>query len=546
MAQQKNGLNTEKKTLNKNYQDDIKKTKDSYDIFPYESLAFVASNPSHLRTVAKLFGVDAPKLENARVLELGCASGGNIIPFAAKFPNSEVIGVDLSDVQIKEGKDFIKKLGLKNIELKACSITDIDESYGKFDYIITHGVFSWVPDFVREKMLSIASENLSPNGIAYISYNTLPGWNTLRTIRDMAIFHSKSFATPQEQVAQTKLLLDFIKDSIKGSDSSYSKLMMESVELLKDKADSYIAHEFLEDHNKQFYFSDFIGMAQEHSLQYLSDAAISTMFLGNFSEDISKKLGEINDIIRTEQYLDFIRNRTFRSTLLCHKNVKINRSLNQDDIEKFLFRMNLVPEKPFAEIDIENNSENLQFYINGNQESKVGTTSPKMKAVLYSLSENAGKYLEFEELSGLALKKLKNVTKLDIEKEMRNNLMKLFISGGAQILSDPIKAKFEVSAKPKAFDYAKGQCKELKKLIVTNLYHDNVGLDLFESFMIQYLDGKNTKEQALEHLLKHAKAGELNVNIDQKKVEDEKQILEIFSQCYDNSIKKFAMNALLV
>jgi methyltransferase-like protein/2-polyprenyl-3-methyl-5-hydroxy-6-metoxy-1,4-benzoquinol methylase len=546
MTQQKNGLSTEEKTLHKNHQDDIKKIKDSYDVFPYESFAFVASNPAHLRSVAKLFGLDAPKLENARVLELGCASGGNIIPFAAKFPNAEIIGVDLSDVQIKEGQDFIKKLGLKNIELKACSITDIDASYGKFDYIINHGVFSWVPDFVREKMLSIASENLSQNGVAYISYNTLPGWNTLRTIRDMALFHSKSFASPQEKVTQARLLLDFIKDSVKGSDSSYSKLMMESVELLKDKPDYYIAHDFLEDNNKQFYFSDFMEMAQKHNLQYLSDSSVSTMFLGNLSEDISKKLGEINDIIRTEQYLDFIRNRTFRSSLLCHNNVKINRNLNQDDIEKFLFRINLVPAKLLAEIDIENNLENLEFHINGNKEIKIGTNSSIMKAVLYSSSENAGKYLEFEELSRLALKKLKNVTKLDIEKEMRNNLMRLFISGNAQILSDPIKAKFEVTAKPKAFDYAKGQCKELKKLVVTNLYHDNVALDLFESFMIQYLDGKNTKEQILEHLLKHAKGDEINVNVEQKKIEDEKQILEIFSQCYDNSIKKFAMNALLV
>jgi methyltransferase-like protein/2-polyprenyl-3-methyl-5-hydroxy-6-metoxy-1,4-benzoquinol methylase len=544
MSQKKNGVVHAAKKDSLNNEIDI--VKQSYNEFPYDSFAFVQSNPAHLKTLANLFGIDAPKLETARVLELGCAAGGNIIPFAVKFPNAKVVGVDVSDIQISQGQKFIEKLGIKNIELKAASITDIDESYGKFDYIITHGVFSWVPDFVRDKMLSICSENLSPNGVSYISYNTLPGWNTLRTIRDMALFHAKSFATPQEKVNQFRLLLNFITDSVKSSENSYAKLMMEAVSLLKDKSDTYILHEFLEDNNKQFYFSDFIDMAKQHKLQYLSDAAISTMFLGNLPQSISEKLGEINDIIRTEQYLDFIRNRTFRSSLLCHNNLSINRNLKQEDIEKFFFRMNVVPSKPLAETDIENVMENLEFYLNGNKDNKVSSQSAIMKAILYSCHENYGKYLGFEELARMALKKLKNATKLDVEREMRNNFIQIVLGGNANILSDSIKANFEVTAKPKAWDYSRLQSKELNRNLVTNLYHDNVALDLFEGFMIRYLDGKNTKENVLDHLLIHVKNNELNVNIDQQKILDDKKILEIFSELYDKTVTKFAINALLV
>jgi methyltransferase-like protein len=208
--------------------------------------------------------------------------------------------------------------------------------------------------------------------------------------------------------------------------------------------------------------------------------------------------------------------------------------------------MNIVPAKPLAEIDIENAQENLEFYINGNSSNKVSTQSTIMKSILYSCSENPGRYLEFEELSRLALKKLKNSTKLDVEREMRNNLLKVVLSGSGQILADQIKAKFEVTSKPKAWDYTKGQCEYLNKNIVTNLYHDNVSLDLFENFMIRYLDGKNTKDQILKHLLVHAKNNELTVNIDQKKIEEDAKILEIFSQLYDKSIQKFSNNALLV
>ena len=81
----------------------------SYDAMPYESNPFPQTSPTHLRTLAALFGLDAPKLENARVLELGCSSGGNIESFAYMYPDSDCVGIDLSKVQIDIGNEFLKK-----------------------------------------------------------------------------------------------------------------------------------------------------------------------------------------------------------------------------------------------------------------------------------------------------------------------------------------------------------------------------------------------------------------------------------------------------
>ena len=123
----------------------------SYDSVPYESACFAQTQPTYLKTLATLCSFNAPDIETARVLELGSASGGNVIPFASLHPKAQVVGVDLSPVQIDEGQKQVDALGLKNIELKAASIMDIDESWGKFDYIICHGVLSWVPVEVQNK-----------------------------------------------------------------------------------------------------------------------------------------------------------------------------------------------------------------------------------------------------------------------------------------------------------------------------------------------------------------------------------------------------------
>ena len=174
-------------------------THKDYDEVPYESHPFAQTHPERLFTVGTLFGMRPTPVQKCRVLELGCAAGGNLIPMADYLPGSEFIGVDLSEKQIAEGAALVKQFGQKNLTLKHASITDVTPDYGQFDYIICHGVFSWVPDNVRDKILAIAQRQLTPNGILYVSYNTYPGWHMRGMIRDMMRFHSnRKFAAPND------------------------------------------------------------------------------------------------------------------------------------------------------------------------------------------------------------------------------------------------------------------------------------------------------------------------------------------------------------
>ena len=193
-----------------------------YDVVPYISYPFTNTRPEYLRTVGLLFGADAPPIETARILELGCSSGSNVMRFANSYPKSHTIGIDLSQIEIDHGLEKLQSLGIKNLELKAFNIMDIDDSWGKFDYIICHGVFSWVPEVVREKIIKIANNNLSPNGIAYISYNIKPGWNMGNTIRDMMNFHGGMFENVKDKITQARLFLNFVTDALEGSQSPYA------------------------------------------------------------------------------------------------------------------------------------------------------------------------------------------------------------------------------------------------------------------------------------------------------------------------------------
>ena len=519
-------------------------SQNTYDETPYHSYPYPQSQPDHLRAMGMIFGMNPPELKKARVLELGCAEGGNIIPHAVNYPNSEFIGVDLSKVQIEAGQKHLKSLGLKNIQLKHVSITDVNEKeYGKFDYIICHGVMSWVPKEVREKIFDIASKQLTPNGVAYISYNTLPGWNTVRTIRDMMLYHAEGFQAPQDKVSQSRLLLKFVKDSLEGQNTPYANFMKQEFDLLSNQSDHYLRHDHLEEDNKQFYFNEFMKEAGNRGLQYLSDTSIASMYVGNMPKVAAEKLQTVNDIVKTEQYMDYITNRRFRSTLLCHKEVKLNRNLNADLIKKFRMTFNITPDPEEVKKGTDNNDV-MKFYYNNDKENFISSSSPILKAVLIVFSENNNTPLSFDEVVDIANKKLKGSQKENIAKELLANAMQLVIKGYMQLsLLAPASKKPDLK-KPKVTKLAYYQATETPNNWVTNPMHNAVGVNAFDKFAIKYMDGKHTKEQIVDQLVGEINDGKITIQKDGKAIENKDDVKKHIEAFMDNTILRLSQQSL--
>ena len=78
--------------------------------------------------MATLLDLNPPSVEACRVLEIGCACGGNIIPMAESLPQSQFVGIDLSERQIAIGQRAIERLSLQNIELVAMNLMDVGQS----------------------------------------------------------------------------------------------------------------------------------------------------------------------------------------------------------------------------------------------------------------------------------------------------------------------------------------------------------------------------------------------------------------------------------
>jgi len=315
----------------------------SYDAIPYESFPITETHPDRLAVIGRLFGLEAPDPARARVLELGAAAGGNLLPIAWYLPQTHCVGIELSREQAQQGADLIGTLNLQNAEIRHQDILDLPLDGEPFDYIIAHGVFSWVPRPVQEHILALCGARLAPGGIACISFNTLPGGRQRSMLRDMLLHHVRALENPRKRLAGARELLEFLATPLDEPPRGYDWLRAE-VETLRGARDSYLYHEYLEETHEPLLFSDFVARAGGHGLQYLADARLHTMFPSTLGAAAEKKLARFDDLIDEEQYADFLRLRPFRQTLLCRSAEPLTREILIDDLLSLPLYTDLVPD----------------------------------------------------------------------------------------------------------------------------------------------------------------------------------------------------------
>ncbi len=238
----------------------------SYDELPYDSLPLPETQPDFLAAAAKLHGFDAPDPTQARILELGCASGGNLIPLAWRWPQSDCVGVELSRVQAEAGADFIRRLGLSNVCIMHGDLAALPADLGEFDYIIAHGVFSWVPPAIQRALLDVCRRHLTPHGVAYVSFNVTAGWARLLPLRAALLERTAAGLTAPARFAEARRVLDELEAEWRDP------VLLKEIAYLKSAAPSYLFHEYLADCNTPMQFAEFAAQLDDHGLRYVGEA----------------------------------------------------------------------------------------------------------------------------------------------------------------------------------------------------------------------------------------------------------------------------------
>jgi methyltransferase-like protein/protein-L-isoaspartate O-methyltransferase len=462
-----------------------------YDVVSYGGHVHQPTYPGRLATVASIYGMQPAPPARCRVLELGCGDGSNLLPIACTYPDSEFIGVDLSARAIERGQRDIAALGLRNVELRHADILAVTGSWGRFDYVIAHGVYSWVPQSVREHMLLVFKTNLAPQGVVYVSYNAYPGSHLRNLTRDMMLFHVRRVSEPRERIGQARSIMTFLADSAEAS-SVHGAVMRDQNERVRKMGDAVLFHDDLDEASTPFLLHQVVDAAARHGLQYLGDATFSRRDLAKYADATRQILEQFpaDEFMARDQYQDFIDGHGFRTTLLCHDDIVLRRDLPSDFVRRYHISCSARPAADEIELSA---GGAIEFKIDDNV--SIATAHPFTNAAILHLGARWPEAVAFDALIGDAERLLTEksgrryiASAEDIEKFL--GAAYAAVSGGqfhAHLY--PLPLTVVAGERPQASAFARMQAVRAAR-VVANLRHTNVLLEdeLVRRF-IQLVDG---------------------------------------------------------
>ena len=438
--------------------------------------------------MGRLFGLSPPPVERCRVLELGCGDGGNLLPIAYALPGTECVGIDLSTAALERGRETIGALGLRNAELRLGDLAALPDDLGTFDYVLAHGVYSWVPAAARDGLLRACREHLTADGVAYVSYNAYPGSHLRDMARRVMLFHIEGIQDPEERIHEARRFARLVVAA--GQDNEYSRVLREHAQRLLDHGDALLLHDTLADVSTPFYFHEFAEHAGRHGLQFLSEASLHESQVGELPQPVVDELESMlgDDVIRREQYLDFLRNRMFRQTLLCHAERTVVRSLDPATLDGLSVAGAVSADEPVSL------SRGVAVRFAGPDESAMTTSEPAMKAALIELGSRFPEAVPFRELVAEARRRV-GADRAYAQAILSESLLEANVAGIVELLAHQPPIAARPGERPRASAVAREQVRR-ENAVLTTLQHRSVRVeDPLPRALLVLLDGSRARDE---------------------------------------------------
>ncbi|WP_353572969.1 class I SAM-dependent methyltransferase [Candidatus Albibeggiatoa sp. nov. BB20] len=476
-------------------------TQNIYDIVPYTENVYPQTHPYHLATLATLRGLNPPEIWNAKALELGCASGSNLIAMAQQMPKAQLIGIDYAQQQIDLAQQKLEFCQLDNVYFQQADILQLTEELGQFDYIIAHGLYSWIGDKERDYLMQLLPKLLSKNGIIYISYNILPGWQQDKSIRDLLFYHLEKVTDFGERVIQGKQFLKQLQLQLENRFDEHSLQFKKKLTHLIDLEDDYFAHEHLEPNNYTPYFHQFMQHAAQHQLQYVTDANIQFCQENYHFPDIYHIS---SDIIQQEQYMDGLKNRAYRESILCHADLALSAEIKVDQLEKLYFTA------PLQRLQTEDLFFAETSLVKTHHADVVSLVEqPFLKVLCHCLAESYPQTQSFSELIQSVEQQLSQSISIPEQEDIKQFLLDIYLQGHLQLYTQ---AFHHLSEKSIGLPLSRWQANYGKT--VTNYFGYSYQLRLATRHILQHLDGGKQPADLVKVLQDLLETGKLKIQAD--------------------------------
>ncbi|MBS1834236.1 MAG: methyltransferase domain-containing protein [Acidobacteria bacterium] len=458
-----------------------------YHEVAYPSYVHSQTHPDHLAMMSRVFGLKPAAINKCRVLELGCGTGYGLIAAAVDLPESQFVGVDFSARMIEEAKQAALAAVASNVTFAAADILSF-EPEGEFDFIVAHGVYSWTPLAVRERILQICGRKLAPNGVAYVSFNARPGYHLPAILRDFAL--SAKPATLDEAYAALERL------DLSTMPETWAQLLAPCADHFWSKQSRVqVMYDEFAEINEPFLFREFADALSRHGLRYAAEARIEDWTANTIEPRARQMLNDLaGDPVRRMQYRDCLRLTRFHASLVCRDTVQPTIVPIPDIACTMRVSTRAVPLSP--DPDIKGPAKELFESPDGVQ---VAIAEPLLKAALVVLSQQRPRRLLLGKLAIEACKLL-GVEDRAAEQKLRAWLMPFWEGGFFELHSHMPNCATELNRKPVASQFARYAAERGEALVPSLLGCVAALGDDTDRQLLLALDGTRSQTKLAEEL----------------------------------------------
>lgn len=505
----------------------------SYDTTFFRSKLHRGRHIESIHTNCLLRGVQTEAPFNARVLEIGCATGHAIIPMATEYPQAQFVGVDPSNAQIQEGASCSSKLGLSNIDFRCGTVSDVIGKTEKFDYILCHGVISWVSNEDRAKILNTIQQSLSSNGVSLISYNVAPGstlrqslWKSLKEIT-----HSASSLSEARS-----LLKDYIAIIEFDYERPYQILLYQEIERILSESDSYLVHEVFASQNYAFSYREFSNMVSEYGLTQIGDVrphrnGMNRLNSSHVPDDAYQAFSRLQkNLLSTDLLLDGTTGLPFRESIVISSNRIADEIIDFDKYYTLSYSI--------ASCQILENQEDDSI--------SVRAASGRIEKIAHQLLKDIFNLLASFRPNFVPFSIIQKQFSLEDPLLIARALSECINREVVLVSNYPPVVATSVFAHPNTTEYLRLLSSQQQDCNFTNLLYETVEVDPLAAKFLQHLNGQTDKD-AIQNLVKiWLNSGQGSIRADGVVVEDLNEIEQNLPTLVESTLQTLRKGGLLL
>jgi ubiquinone/menaquinone biosynthesis C-methylase UbiE len=235
--------------------------------------------PLWLCSALQALGRRAPDLcQPFTWLELGCGTGVSAVIAAATHPQGTFIGIDINAAAIVQAQALAQAAGLRNVQFICASfeeaLNDPAHVLPACEFVVSHGVYSWVSPEIRRVMQQLVQRLLKPGGVLYMAYMSQPGSASMAAAQKLAQLYASSHAL--DTIAQTHQALNLLQRTAQAGTGYFAEhaRMTSAVDQLARMDERYVAHEFLNVHWDSLHVADVMADMQSVDCDFIGSATL--------------------------------------------------------------------------------------------------------------------------------------------------------------------------------------------------------------------------------------------------------------------------------